>query len=168
MKAATLPVQRPRDARLLVVDEAGRLVEHVRTDLPNLLRPGDLVVANDAATLPASLVGTHLVSGASIEVRLAGRASLAPAATPRFSAVWGEEMAGEGVHFLSLDPGDMDTPLHALAVPDADPATLARPADAAREIVARIDRERGGGSAVADDIADKVTVVAGRVERSAA
>jgi len=87
MKAATLPVQRPRDARLLVVDEAGRLVEHVRTDLPNLLRPGDLVVANDAATLPASLVGTHVASGASIEVRLAGRASLGHAATPRFSAV---------------------------------------------------------------------------------
>jgi hypothetical protein len=28
----------------------------------------------------------------------------------------------------------MDTPLHALAVPDADPATLKRPADAAREL----------------------------------
>jgi hypothetical protein len=25
-----------------------------------------------------------------------------------------------GISFLSLDPGDMDTPLHALAVPDAD------------------------------------------------
>jgi hypothetical protein len=30
----------------------------------------------------------------------------------------------------------MDTPLHAMAVPDADPATLKRPEDAAREIVA--------------------------------
>ena len=29
----------------------------------------------------------------------------------------------------------MDTPLHALAVPDADPATLKRPADSAEEIV---------------------------------
>jgi len=87
MRAATLPVQRPSDARLLVVDEAGGLGERVRTDLPDLLRPGDLVVANDAATLPASLGGTHLASGAPIEVRLAGRASLAPAATPRFSAV---------------------------------------------------------------------------------
>ena len=28
---------------------------------------------------------------------------------------------------LSLDPGDMDTPLHALAVPDADPATPQAP-----------------------------------------
>jgi len=29
----------------------------------------------------------------------------------------------------------MDTPLHALALPDADPAALKRPDDAAREIV---------------------------------
>jgi hypothetical protein len=33
-----------------------------------------------------------------------------------------------------VDPGDMDTPLHATAVPDADPATLKRPEAAAREI----------------------------------
>jgi hypothetical protein len=38
------------------------------------------------------------------------------------------------VRFLSLDPGDMDTPLHAVAVPDADPATLKRPEEAAREL----------------------------------
>ena len=29
----------------------------------------------------------------------------------------------------------MDTPLHALAVPDSDPSTLRRPEDAAAEIV---------------------------------
>jgi hypothetical protein len=40
-----------------------------------------------------------------------------------------------GVCFLSIDPGDMDTPLHALAVPDADPTTLKRPDHAAAEIV---------------------------------
>jgi hypothetical protein len=51
------------------------------------------------------------------------------------SAVWGEELAAESVRFLSLDPGDMDTPLHALAVPGADPATLKRPETSARELV---------------------------------
>ena len=50
------------------------------------------------------------------------------------SRIWNEELAAEGVRFLSLDPGDMDTPLHALAVPDADPATLKRPDTAAREL----------------------------------
>jgi S-adenosylmethionine:tRNA ribosyltransferase-isomerase len=33
--------------------------------------PGDLMIANDAATLPASLRGTHCLSGEAIEVRLA-------------------------------------------------------------------------------------------------
>ncbi len=77
MKAATDPVQRPRDARLLVVDAQGRLSHHPRSRLAELLDPGDLLVANDAATLPASLRGIHTPTGAPIEVRLAGRRSLA-------------------------------------------------------------------------------------------
>ena len=44
------------------------------------------------------------------------------------------ELEAEGVRFLSVDPGDMDTPFHALAMPDADPATLKRPELAAREL----------------------------------
>ena len=76
MKAATQPVQRPADARLLVVDGVGRIAHHPRSALVDLLVPGDLVVANDAATLPASLSGQHLASGATIELRLAVRRSL--------------------------------------------------------------------------------------------
>ena len=56
------------------------------------------------------------------------------AALAHMSRIWNEELAAEGVRVLSLDPGDMDTPLHALAVPDADPATLERPEPAAREL----------------------------------
>jgi hypothetical protein len=52
------------------------------------------------------------------------------------TAIWAKEARDVGVWFLSLDPVDMDTPLHALAVPDAYPTTLKRPEDAAREIVA--------------------------------
>jgi hypothetical protein len=51
------------------------------------------------------------------------------------TAIWAEEAKSEGISFLSLDPGDMDTPLHALAIPDADPRTLKRPGRAAMEIV---------------------------------
>jgi NAD(P)-dependent dehydrogenase (short-subunit alcohol dehydrogenase family) len=58
------------------------------------------------------------------------------AALRHMTAIWAEEASDEGVRFLSIDPGDMDTPLHALAVPDANPAALKRPQDAAREIVA--------------------------------
>jgi len=56
------------------------------------------------------------------------------AALHHMSRIWNEELAAEGVRVMSLDPGDMDTPLHALAVPDADPATLKRPEIAAHEL----------------------------------
>jgi NAD(P)-dependent dehydrogenase (short-subunit alcohol dehydrogenase family) len=60
------------------------------------------------------------------------------AALHHLSRIWGEELAAEGVRVLSIDPGDMDTPLHALAVPDADRSTLKRPETAAREIAALV------------------------------
>lgn len=63
-----------------------------------------------------------------------GAYSASKAALHHLTRIWHEELAGEGVHFLSLDPGDMDTPLHALAVPDADRTTLKAPATAAREL----------------------------------
>ncbi|RPH71775.1 MAG: S-adenosylmethionine tRNA ribosyltransferase [Myxococcaceae bacterium] len=57
--------------RLLHVDlRRGTLVDTRIDSLPELLRPGDLLVVNDAATLPASLPGT--ARGEPIEVRLAG------------------------------------------------------------------------------------------------
>ena len=46
------------------------------------------------------------------------------AALRHLTAIWAEEAKADGVSFLSIDPGDMDTPLHALAVPDADPRLL--------------------------------------------
>jgi NAD(P)-dependent dehydrogenase (short-subunit alcohol dehydrogenase family) len=57
------------------------------------------------------------------------------AALHHLTAIWAEEAKAAGIAFLSPDPGDMDTPLHELAVPDADPTTLRRPEDAAAEIV---------------------------------
>lgn len=56
------------------------------------------------------------------------------AALHHMSRVWDEEHAADGVRFLSLDPGDMDTPMHAAAIPDADTSTLKRPEDSAREL----------------------------------
>jgi S-adenosylmethionine:tRNA ribosyltransferase-isomerase len=76
MIAASHPVQRPSNAKVPVVDGRGNIMHHVRSELANLLRPGDVVVANAAATLPASLFGQHRRTGRSIEVRLAGRDSL--------------------------------------------------------------------------------------------
>ena len=72
MIAASKPA---RDARLLIVRADGQLEHRQRASAVELLREGDLVIANDAATIPASLRGTHLRSGTDIEVRLARRRS---------------------------------------------------------------------------------------------
>ena len=64
------------------------------------------------------------------------------AALLHMSRIWHEELVSHGIGVIAIDPGDMDTPLHAAAVPDADPAVLKRPCDAARELIARIDSER--------------------------
>ena len=87
MMAADRPIQRPRDARLLVVDAQGCITHAPRSRVVDFLRPGDLVIANDAATLPASLQGVHAPSAAEIEVRLVWRASLDAADVHTFSAV---------------------------------------------------------------------------------
>jgi S-adenosylmethionine:tRNA ribosyltransferase-isomerase len=87
MIAAADPIQRPRTAKLLVVDGDGRLAHVPRSRFVDFLRAGDVVVANDAATLPASLRGAHVRTGRPIEVRLASRRSLDPADVQIFSAV---------------------------------------------------------------------------------
>jgi S-adenosylmethionine:tRNA ribosyltransferase-isomerase len=87
MTPAAVAVQRPPDARLLVVDASGRVGHKRRADFPALVESGDLVIANDAATLPASLFGIHVATGSPIELRLAGRRSLLPQDIDRFTAV---------------------------------------------------------------------------------
>jgi S-adenosylmethionine:tRNA ribosyltransferase-isomerase len=85
------------DAKLLVIDECGTITHCARADFPTLVREGDVVVANDAATLPASLAGIHVPTGSAVEVRLAGRDSLLPRDVTRFTAV-------------VFGPGDFRTP----------------------------------------------------------
>jgi S-adenosylmethionine:tRNA ribosyltransferase-isomerase len=98
-------------ARLLAVDAEGAIRSLPRDDLPELLRPGDLLIANDAATIPASLTGTHEPTGRPIEIRLAGRPSLRPDDVRRFVA-------------LAFGAGDWHTPTE-----DRPPPPPLRPGD---------------------------------------
>ncbi len=112
MRPAEKPAQRPPDARLLVVSADGSLHHMARARLAEVLHPGDLLIANDAATLPASLHGIHARTGAAVEVRLAGRRSLASDDVRDFTAV----VFGTGDHRTRtedrlppppLQPGDV-------------------------------------------------------------
>ncbi len=97
----------------------GALAASARDGRPALI----INITSDAAVTPYAGWGAY---GAS------------KAALLHLSRIWDEELSAHGVRVLAIDPGDMHTPLHALAVPDTDPATLRQPADAAREIVDRV------------------------------
>jgi NAD(P)-dependent dehydrogenase (short-subunit alcohol dehydrogenase family) len=71
------------------------------------------------------------------------------AALRHLTAIWGEESGDAGIRFLSVDPGDMDTPLHAAAVPDADRSVLQRPVDAAVKVIETV-LETGSVSAATE------------------
>lgn len=71
MIAATRPFRRARERLLHLDPHAGRFHDRTMTELPALLRSGDLLVVNDAATLPASLPAVA-PGGARVEVRLLG------------------------------------------------------------------------------------------------
>lgn len=108
MIAADSAVQRPAGAKLLVVDAQRNLIHVPRTSFVDFLRPNDLVIANDAATLPASLSGVHQPTCKTIEVRLAGRPSLDPMDVKRFSAI----VFGEGDFHLRTEDRPLPPPLH--------------------------------------------------------
>ncbi len=76
-KAASLPPEaegRSRsDVRLLVIDRKSGLIEHRKfVNLPEYLRPGDVVVLNASATLSSQFVATDTL-GREIKVRLSSR-----------------------------------------------------------------------------------------------
>src|ERR1700722_12210028 len=60
--------------RLLVAErQTGRISHHTFSDLPELLAPGDLLVVNVSATLPAAVPGTR-ADGSKTRVHFATRA----------------------------------------------------------------------------------------------
>ena len=102
---AQTPVE-PRDhSRLMVVRRAGGRISHARFyDLPEYLRPGDLLVFNDSRVIPARLYGTSVPSGARIELllleRLGGgswRSLVKPGRRMREGAEFSVEGAGRTV-----------------------------------------------------------------------
>lgn len=81
-----------------------------------------------------------------------GAYGLSKAALDHQSRTWATELDGTGVRVFAVDPGEMDTAMHAAAIPDADRSTLARPADVARRIAAMIaagDRVKSGARLIA-------------------
>jgi NAD(P)-dependent dehydrogenase (short-subunit alcohol dehydrogenase family) len=81
-------------------------------------------VTSDAATHAYPTWGAYGVSKAALE---------------HLGRIWASELEGRGVKFLTFDPGEMDTQMHAQAMPDADRAALARPEVVAEQLIRRIE-----------------------------
>ena len=97
---------------------------------PMVLRGGGMIVnvTSDAATEPYERWGAYGASKAALE---------------QLGRVWAAELAGTGVRVVNVDPGEMDTRMHADAIPDANRAQLADPARVAAELVALLQAEPG-------------------------
>ncbi|MBF5045184.1 SDR family oxidoreductase [Aggregicoccus sp. 17bor-14] len=85
-----------------------------------------LFVSSDAAVNAYPRWGAYGVSKAALE---------------QLARTWAVELEGTGVRVLTVDPGEMDTRMHADAMPEADPAQLARPEAVAARLVRLLQDE---------------------------
>ena len=81
-------------------------------------------ISSDAAVTPYPEWGAYGASKAALD---------------HLARIWAAELEGTGVRFLGVDPGEMDTAMHAAAMPDADRTALARPEVVARKLVEMIE-----------------------------
>jgi len=106
-----------------------------------LVRNGGVIVniSSDAAVEPYSGWGVYSSSKAALD---------------HMTRIAALELTGTGVILFSVDPGEMDTRMHADAMPDADPASLKQPGEVAEKIVSMIRhsaRIESGARLVASD-----------------
>ncbi len=144
-----------------LVGEIGIAIHNASTLGPTPLRLLlDTECEDLAAVLEANLVGpfrlTKVLAGAmairggGVIVHISSDAAVEPyprwgaygaskAAQDHLSKILAAELDGTGVRVLAIDPGEMDTAMHAAAIPDADRATLQRPDEVAARIVQMIE-----------------------------
>ena len=90
----------------------------------------------------------HISSDASVAAYPRwGAYSVSKAAFDHMARVLAAEIGDLGVRVFSVDPGEMDTDMHAAAMPDADRASLARPEAVAQRIVSMIEQGSVPGGA---------------------
>jgi NAD(P)-dependent dehydrogenase (short-subunit alcohol dehydrogenase family) len=104
--------------------------------------------------LGKAVLGGMILRGRGLILNVTSDASLAPyagwgaysvskAALDHLARVWAAEVEGTGVRFLSIDPGEMDTEMHAAALPEADRGALADPATVAERLLELVRLSEG-------------------------
>ncbi len=121
--------------RLLVTSRVDGSIVHSRfSDLPRFLEPGDLIVVNTSATMPAALPATR-ADGASLELHLS-----TPANDRDHDRFWIVEVRSEGRPFGLIHVGDR------LALPDGGSAQILAPHSGVRLWLVRLELPQALGA----------------------
>ena len=124
----------PVPLRLLLDTECEDLAAVLET---NLVGPFRLTkVLAGAMALRGEGVIAHVSSDAAVSAYPRwGAYGISKAAQDHLSRILAAELDGTGVRVIAVDPGEMDTRMHADAVPEADRSSLRRPADVAAALI---------------------------------
>ena len=127
----------PTPLQLLLDTDCEDLERALAVNLVGPFRLTKVIAGNMALRRRGTIV--HISSDAAVNAYPRwGAYGASKAAQDHLSRILAVELEGTGVRVLALDPGDMDTDLHAAAIPDADRSQLQRPDDAAAKIMARL------------------------------
>lgn len=123
----------PTPLRLLLDSECEDLERVLNVNLVGPFRLSKAIAGSMALRQRGTIV--HVSSDASVNAYPHwGAYSVSKAAADHLARLWAAELGAQGVRSFSVDPGEMDTRMHAAALPDADPSTLARPEAVAARI----------------------------------
>jgi NAD(P)-dependent dehydrogenase (short-subunit alcohol dehydrogenase family) len=127
----------PTPLRLLLDTECEDLERVLAVNLLGPFRLSRVIAGSMALRQKGTIV--HVSSDASVHAYPHwGAYSVSKAALDQLSRLWAAELGERGVRSFSVDPGEMDTAMHAAAMPDADRGKLARPGAVAARIAALI------------------------------
>jgi len=144
----------PLPLRLLLDTDGEDLERALEVNLVGPFRLAKAIVGSMALRGRGLMIS--ITSDAAIEAYSHwGAYGITKAALDHLTRILAAELHDTGVCFLSIDPGDMDTRMHADAIPDADPATLGQPDDVAArilEIIRRADRIPNGSRLAASQL----------------
>ncbi|MFT3712598.1 MAG: SDR family oxidoreductase [Archangium sp.] len=130
----------PVPLRALLDTECEDLAAVLETNVVGPFRLTKALVGPMALRKAGTVV--HISSDAAVEGYATwGSYGASKAAADQLHRVLAAELKASGVRVINVDPGEMDTQMHRDAIPEADPASLGRPADVAARIVRALEDE---------------------------
>jgi NAD(P)-dependent dehydrogenase (short-subunit alcohol dehydrogenase family) len=129
----------PVPLRLLLDTECEDLERTLQVNVVGPFRLAKAVVGSMALRGRGLMIS--ITSDAAVEAYPGwGAYGVSKAALDHLTRILAAELQDTGVHFLTVDPGEMDTRMHADAMPDADRQALEKPAAVAVRIAELIRR----------------------------